>query len=290
MNRLTLSLPVCLLGLPLLICLIVAAPPSGAWTRPVIDVVQTPVITPVKSELPDNDGMERLAREDPIAFLENCIRRYDKEVNSYRLHLHKHEFAGGKLHPPEEIDICFREQPYSVYFQWVSGARKAERVLYVEGENLDKKGKSLMLARPNGGLARAVVGDVVEREVDGEDARQSGRYPMNKFGLKKSCERTLATWIAARAEGTLHIDYLGERKVPELENRVCWVLRRRNEKPEYDGVMEVTAFIDKETWLQAGSIVKGKDSKLIGEYYFGKIELNPQFKDDQFKRSALTPK
>lgn len=291
MNRLILSLPVCLLGLPLLICLIVATPPSGAWTRPVVDtVVITPVVTAVKSELPDHAGMERLAREDPVAFLENCIRRYDKEVKGYHLQMHKQEFAGGKLQGPEEIDICFRDQPHSVYFQWISGARKAERVLYVEGENLNKNGKSLMLARPNGVFARRIVGDVVEREVDGDDARQSGRYPMNKFGLKKGCERTLATWVAARNEGTLHVEYLGEQRIKQLDDRLCWVLRRQNEKPEYDGVLEVTIFIDKETWLQAGSKVMGKDNKLIGEYYFRKIELNPKFKDDQFKRAALTPK
>src|SRR5262245_41643793 len=121
-------------------------------------------------QLPTGAEMERLAREQPIAFLENCLRRYAREVKAYTLTMNKQENIGGKIHPTEVIEVTFRDKPHSVLFKWVEGSRLAERALYVEGENNGK-----MLARPNGGVARLVAGDVVARDVNGADARQSAR-------------------------------------------------------------------------------------------------------------------
>jgi hypothetical protein len=72
---------------------------------------------------------------------------------------------------------------------------------------------------------------------------------------------------------------------------VCWVLKRSNyKKPENDGVTESTLYIDKDMWLQVGSVVRGEDGKLIGEYYFFDIQLNPKFGEQQFRREALEKK
>src|SRR5439155_19818648 len=83
--------------------------------------------------LPRDADMERLAREKPIGFLENCLRKYAREVKGYRVVLQKQELIKGRLEPTEVIDVKFHEKPHSVYFNWLEGARKAERALYVEG-------------------------------------------------------------------------------------------------------------------------------------------------------------
>ena len=85
--------------------------------------------------LPRPAEMEKLAQTDPIAFMEHCLRRYAREVKGYTLVLQKQEKLAGKIYPKEEISVRFREQPQSVYFQWLEGSRLAERTLYVEGEN-----------------------------------------------------------------------------------------------------------------------------------------------------------
>jgi hypothetical protein len=225
---------------------------------------------------------EPLPVGDVVAFLEKCVQRYEQQgIHGYSVILHKQERIGGILQPSEDIECYYREQPYSVFMHWLRGQRKAESSLYVEGENGGK-----MLAKP-AGLAGVFV-KVVERDVDGEDARQSGRYTMKEFGLKAAIQKTYRDWKAAKEKGTLRVQYLGVRKVREAGDRLCYVLRRTCTVPEEDGVTDVTIYIDKENWLQVGSVLKGEDGKLIGEYMFRDLRINPEFKPNQFQRSALT--
>jgi hypothetical protein len=242
------------------------------------------VETPKEWKQPDNATMEQLAAKDPIAFLENCLHRYHKDVHEgYRLTFHKKERINGKLNDSEEIEVAFREKPHSVMFRWTEGARKAAACLYVEGENDDK-----LLVRPTG-LGR--LAGVVKRDPEGDDAKKSGRYSLKQFGLKNATLRALASWKTSKAEDNLHVEFLGRQKVKEAGERVCWVLKRsKYHKPENDGVIESTLYFDADSWLQVGSVLRGADDKLIGEYYFRDIQLNPKFDDQQFQREALKDK
>jgi hypothetical protein len=248
---------------------------------PLVAAVEpAPVQADDKSDTPTPAGMERLARENPVAFLEACLRHYDRTVKGYTLTLQKQERIGGKLQRTEMIDVALREQPFSVLLRWKEGARLAAAVVYADGENGGK-----MLVRPAGLI---LGGLIVERDPEGEQARQSGRYTLPQFGLKKGMERTLQSWKAAQEKGELHVDYLGERKVAEADNRTCFTFHRdRYGRPEYDGVVDLMVYVDKENYLQVGSVVKGEEGRLIGEYYFRDIHLNPDFKADQFTREAL---
>jgi len=220
--------------------------------------------------------------KDSLAFLEKCLERYEEQgIKGYRCTFQKQERIDGKLMPSEETEVYYREKPYSVYMHWLRGQRRADSVIYVEGENDDK-----MLVHP-AGVAGALV-KVVTRDVDGPDAKQAGRYTLKQLGMKQGMERSLKDWKAARDRGDLHVDYLGVRKVHETGDRLCYTLRRTSEKPEEDGILERTIYIDKELWLQTGVVLKGEDNKLVGEYMYRDIEINPTFKPDQFKREALS--
>lgn len=271
-----------LIGLPAcLVCMapfnpdaLPGAPPSR--TRPAAAVAPADG----KKPLPSNDEMTRLAKDDPIRFLENCLLRYQREVKGYAVMFEKQERIKDTLHKKEVIDVIFREDPHSVVFRWLEGARRAQKALYVEGENAGK-----LVIQPTGRLLGAII---VTRDPEGEEARDSGRYSLKEFGLKKGTERVHKTWKAAKDNGSLFVEFLGEKNVKEAGDRTCWVLKRsRFQKPESDGVMEVTIYVDKETWLQVGSVIKDKDGELIGAYYFRDLKLNPPLKDEQFKRDAL---
>jgi hypothetical protein len=232
--------------------------------------------------LPDAAGLERLARTDPVAFLEACVRRYDREVRGYRTTLQKRERLQGKEQPTEVIDAAFLEKPFRVRMDWREGAGRAVSVLYVQGENDGK-----LLARPAGALAYRLTG-ILARDPEGPDARAAGRYPITGFGIKIGTQRILASWRAAQKKGQLHVEYLGRQRVAEAGDRMCYVLRRRPyARPEEDGILDLTMHVDVETWLQVGTVLKGEDNRLIGEYFFRDIRLNPDIPPETFTRQAL---
>jgi hypothetical protein len=230
--------------------------------------------------LPRETDMERLAKNDPIAFLKECIRRYDREVTGYTATLRKQERIDGRLERSEEIEVAFRETPFSVLMRWKEGARRAAAALYVKGEN-----RNQLLIRPAGVLS---VAGIVPRAPNGSDAKKGGRYPLTEFGIKIGMQRTLASWERAAKANALHIEYLGVQRIKEAGDRPCWVLRRtRYARPEEDGIAQLTVYIDKDSWLQAGNILKGEENNLIGEYFFRDIKINPDFPSDAFSRDAL---
>lgn len=267
MRRLLLCLPLCF----------VMAPES----RPrAVVVARSAALAANAAPIPDEAGLVRLAKSDPVAFLEACARRYERDVQGYRCLLQKQERIGGKLLPTEITQVDFREDPFAVLMEWKQGARLARRVLYAKGENRD-----MLVVKP-AGLA-AIVG-TVERDPEGDDAKKSGRYPLTQFGMKLGLERTIADWKKAKKDDALHVTYVGIKPIKELGDRPCHVLKRTQYKePEADGVIDYTTYIDRENLLQVGSVLKGEGGKLIAEYLFRDVELNPKFAENAFTRAAV---
>jgi hypothetical protein len=252
-------------------------------------VVVTPagVRTLLADESPSNaSDMTNLARNDPFAFLQNCLKLYEKNIRGYKVTMQKQERLQGRLQNRELIEVAFREQPFSVFMRWLDGAKKADRVVFVAGEN-----EGMMLAHPAGVAGKLVK--VVKRKVDSEEARQSGRYTVDQFGFKNSLQRILTSMETAKRKGTLHLEFLGETKVFECDQRICFKLKRTYAAPEADGTEDLTLYVDRENLLPIGIVVRGKidgatgNRELLGEYFFREIRLNPQFSPHQFDEAAF---
>jgi hypothetical protein len=222
--------------------------------------------------------LEALLHHHPILFLEDCLAKYERDVEGYRTTFLKQERIEGKLQPHEKLDVHFREEPFSVHMKWLEGARLALAAVYVEGENDD-----MMLAKP-----KALPFLTVSREKNGADAKASGRYTIDQFGIYLGTKRTVAAMRDAQERGELYVRYEGVYKVPELNNRPCYKFVRGPYVPlEEEGVNELTLYIDQETCLQVGSVLKDTKGELIASYFFADIQLNPAFKKDQFTRRGL---
>lgn len=227
--------------------------------------------------------LDNMMETRPLAFLLLCMERYDREVRGYKLTFVKKERIAGKLHPPEKdkyeiIDVVCREQPFSVFFNWKAKGKLASKVVYVEGENDNK-----MLARPF-----ITVMPIMTEAVDSPKARNSGRYTIAEFGLRKATQRTIYHMVRAEARGTLHLRYEGRVILGEVGDRACYKFIRTPYDPvEEEGVNELTLYFDCETWLQVGSILRDREGHLIAEYFFRDIQLLQEFDAKQFTRAAL---
>src|SRR5262249_11325839 len=148
-----------------------------------------------------------------------------------------------------------------------------------------KAGKELMLAR---GWGPFKFLGIQTREVDGTDAKKSGRFTIAQYGFKKSTERTLASMQRAKERGKLHLKYEGLVPVERLKGQKCHKFVRTPYDPhEEDDLNELTLYYDTEHWLQVGAILKDAQGQLLGEYFFYEIVINPEFDPKQFTREAL---
>jgi hypothetical protein len=225
--------------------------------------------------LPSDDKFARLAAEDPVAMLDASLKRQHREVHSYSGVLHKTERMKGKVQTPEIIDIWFKESPYSVLMKWRQGNRGGRASLYVQDQN---KNRVAVLTK---------VGLVVDLDPEGRLVADGGRYSIREFSMRQGTERTLRAWKAAKEKGILKVEYVGKKPVPELDNRVCYVLKRTCNPPEEEGLVTLQISIDAATWLQIGSTLIDGAGELIGRYDFTSLKVNPELPDDQFERAML---
>jgi len=246
--------------------------------------------------LPTQSEFEKFAASDAIAALQASIIRSQREFRGFRGTFVKQERIGGTLHPPEEIAVAFREEPYAVRMLWKSGSRMlAEGTLYASGEN---DGKMLVwLPSLLGRKSKVSTRDGL--------ARNSARYCIEDFGIMMGSQRTLKSWLAAQERRELDAEYLALQPVPELAGKKCYAIRRTcradsldpfllgdprpevTDKNRVDSFRTVTIYFDPETWLQVGSEQRRADGERVGAYYFKDVVLNPAFGPDEFKPSAL---
>jgi hypothetical protein len=272
-----------LLPFLLLVCLIPGrpvGPPSPAPGAPRDDWADD------GSPLPTPEQFAELARTDPVAMLDACLRRGRRELAGCRATFVKREVIDGVTHPEEEIAVALRSQPFAVRFVWQRGAREADRCLYAAGEFGGQ-----ILVRPTSRVAHLVSrlrrDAVFERPLSDPLVRSASRYAITDSHMTASSARSWRAWSRAKLLGRLHVQYQGVCEVPEVGGRRCHVLVRTCDPPEEDGVVTVWVAIDAETWLQVGTRLTAGE-RLIGYYYFRDVELNPSFPRETFTRAGLT--
>ncbi len=272
------------------VCL--AAAPNGP------PLAQTPagVVVPTlltRNELPAPEQFAELAKTDALGMLNASMSRYRNDVRGYTCTMLKQERVKGTLGPKEVIEVAFRDEPFAVFLKWTEGAGLASATLFAQGEN-------------KGNLkAKSFVG-VTDSDPNGFMPRQSSRFSILDFGIYRGTLRTYAAWKRAQDRGTLKVEYLGTKPIPELNGRVCHVLRRTCEPTEVDNfsmtdtdvkspdkypkeaIRTATIMLDAETFLHVGSDIRGPNDVLLAAYYFRDLHMNPRFDREQFLPSILT--
>ncbi|MCK4659654.1 MAG: DUF1571 domain-containing protein [Phycisphaerae bacterium] len=232
-------------------------------------------------------SLERLAHEDPLAFFEFCLEQYNRNIHDYHVTFTKQELVGNKLTAEQVTEVRFKESPFCVDMVWTENAGRAGRVLYVEGDRVDKKGNKLALIKPSGILGG--IGIKVWRAIHGRDAKREARRTIDQFGFKNTLNLIVLYSHKANAEGKLSLEFVGNGMI---DGRPTYVFERRlpytgQEEPYPDRLLVV--HMDKEWLLPVGCFSYADDdgAELLGRYLLTRAEFNVGYAAADFDAKSI---
>lgn len=218
------------------------------------------------------DRLMMLASDNHIELLEMGLTDYHQRVSDYTCTLVKQERIGGKMRPEQEIEIKFKESPFSVVFHIVRNAGAADKIIFVEGANDNK-----FLAHPTG-LAGLLISKV-SRSVDDAQAAKASLRRVDQFGFARSLRSLLEQYESADESGDLTQEFLG---TGEVDGRPTMVLSRiLPPKPEYP-YNKVVIHLDQQYLVPTATFCYNSQGQLAAKYIFSNIEFNTGLNDEDF--------
>ncbi len=228
------------------------------------------------------DPQERFAASDPLGFLRMCRRHYIDNVSDYHCRFIKRERLRGVLTDEQEMEVLFRETPFSVDVRWVRNAGRAKRVSYVAGR-WTKDGREFAMIYP-AGLLGLLLPRGVKRDIHAPDVRAAARATIDRFGFKNTLDEIIKNCEAARGDPDYDLRYLG---CGTLDDRSCLVFERRLPYTGPDGSYPsrlLVIHIDREWLVPTGCFAYADDEarELLGSYVSTNVEFNVGLSDEGF--------
>ena len=224
------------------------------------------------------------------AFLRNTVKGFTcRLVKRERIEDTLQDYHYIDMEVREEIRSGERiEKPLSIFLRFLGPDDVAgRRVLYVEGQNEGK-----MVVR-NGGKRFAHV--VVKIDPRGERASRESLVPITEIGFEQLLSRMIAI-----LETHARVDTTGEntevRRIAgaKLDKRPCTVIRITHPEKQVglnfheanvfvDDALHVPVRVDYSEWPEQ----PGAAPRLMAEYSYTHLELNPTLGDDHFDPALL---
>ena len=201
----------------------------------------------------------------------------------------KQEMLPSGMSEEQEIDVLFRQKPYSVVLTWRRNPGLAERVIYVKDRWIDDDAdtadeRQLAVCQP-GPVARLLVKSI-KQPIHGKLAKKSSRRYVDEFGFSRALDLLIKYCEIARESGDLKLDYCGETR---FDGRPVWVVRRTL---PYTGVTGLypdriaEVFIDKEYRVPVAVYCYSDDAKephnLLGKYEYRNIRMQAGLSEADF--------
>lgn len=229
-----------------------------------------------------SDENEQFARRDTLGFLKSCRAQYCDRVQDYRCRFIKRERVHGAMSSEQEIDVAYREEPFSVHMTWVKNPGRAQEVSYVQDRWVEN-GRQLALIKLAGVLGMLAPSGV-KRDIRGEEVKASSRRTIDQYGFRNTLDLIIKYCDLAKGKPGYKLSYLG---IAELNGRETYVLERRlpytvEDDPYPDRLLLI--YIDRELLLPVGCYAYADElgSELLGKYVSTDIALNVGLSDADF--------
>ena len=188
-----------------------------------------------------------------------------EEVRDYTATMQSVERIGEALEPEKAILLKF-QRPFKIYMRWLDGASEGREALYVAGENDGR----FFVAEKNG-LAKFFTA-----RVDPRDPRvlARSRHPVTDVGIGRLLEIIAANTQRAAHAGVLQVVDHGVGKVADRSVRDFETILPRDASQGYYGYRVRVSF-DEENHLPIRVVVYGWSDRLVEDYTYMKLVLNP---------------
>jgi len=208
--------------------------------------------------------------EDPVTLLERGLAWHDANVRDYQGVFAYREQKDGQLGEPVACRFRFRLEPFSLYMEWIYGAGRVDKLLYVEGQNDGK-----MIVHPTGLIGLVVPSAAVHP--DGKEARKSSSHSITEFGLRTVLAKVLRSFREAAEEDSSTYRRLGLRR---LDNREVLTLTKT------EGSGTLTVDLDPQTLLPVRTVKHDADGQLFSIYEFKELRFNQGVDESAFARES----
>ncbi len=245
---------------------------AGAAMRAADPEAKVPSPDPKAASPKSAAEIEALARRDPLEVLRESLRWYSQSVTDYTCTFYKQERIDDDLQKAETMAMKFREQPFSVYLKWTGSASKGQEALIVKGKYGDK-----VVVHPSGLLG--VLFRKVSLDPEGKLAMRHSRRPISYAGMANMIHLAIGQCELAKAAGDLSIEYLGIR---QEARRDTYVFNRILPDGKGYPCHQLFIFIDRELLLPVRTEAYLWDGRLLSDYRYTDIVLNPGLTDTDF--------
>jgi hypothetical protein len=205
-----------------------------------------------------------------------------KKFKDYEATFTKREVVGKKL-LESEMQVKFREQPFSVYIKY-QRPHAGREVIYVDGLH---KGK--LLAHGEG--ITSIVG-TIKLVPTSKDAMEENRYPLTMFGMYKMVAKVVEQWQADEKHDDVVVKFFPNAKMNGIE---CKVAETSFPKQVAHAKFHMTRlYVAKDSGLpvrveQFGFPTKAADKlPIIEEYTYSNIKTNAGLSDLDFDPANKT--
>ncbi|MCF7956358.1 MAG: DUF1571 domain-containing protein [Phycisphaerae bacterium] len=227
-----------------------------------------------KSEISDEDFLE-FAVNDYGKLLEVMKANYDSSIDDYTGIFTKQERVKDKLLKPQVIAFKFRNDPFSIFMAWKKNPGKADRMLYVKGQNNNK-----MVVHPRGLLAWIRS---VERDPRGKDVLKTSLRTCDQFGIRNLLNRVTGLYKGNVKDDGFSAKYIGTE---EIDKRPCIVLETVMPNNKISPTRRLMLVVDMEYRLPVAVTSLDGEGNLISKYSYTSLKFNVGLKAEDFTKKA----
>jgi Protein of unknown function (DUF1571) len=208
----------------------------------------------------------------------------------YTATMAKQERVGSDLLEEITYGVKVRQQPFSVYLKWQTGAEAGKEVLYVDGTNENQ------LLVHLGGIKGRIL-PALKIDPFGSLALAHSRYPITKLGILALADTLIdRRELEMRENVTVHVE---QRPDADVEGRRCAVYIFEDTDPAQSPVYRKSVqYIDQQwnvplrvanyTWPEPGKHLDGPaldEATLIEYYMYSEVAIDAHLTDADFDRA-----